>query len=195
MSRAEKIHSTPEKTANTAELEAIQHEQHETLRDALEKAEEKAHKEHEKEVASLETAKNDALELASDANPNLAHTNTASKERRRGIISRKQRDESFNKQMEGIAPHLSSNEQKFSRFIHNKTVEKTSDVIGTTIARPNALLAGSISAFIVVAAVYLFAKHYGYPLSGFETIAAFGIGWVLGMIYDYARLLIVGKNK
>ncbi len=193
MSRAEKIHSTPEKTTNTTELESIADEQKEALRDSLEKAE-KVHEKQQEEAASLEAAKNNAVELAPRTNHNLAHTDSSSKEKRRGIISRKQREESFHKQMESIAPHLSPNEQKFSRFIHNKSIEKTSDAIGSTIARPNALLAGSISAFILVAIIYLFAKHYGYPLSGFETIAAFGVGWIIGMIYDYIRLLIVGKK-
>lgn len=96
--------------------------------------------------------------------------------------------------MESISSHLSPKEQSFSRFIHNKKVEKLSDVTGSTVARPNALLAGSIAAFLLVTAVYLVAKYYGYKLSGFETIGAFALGWVLGMIYDYVRLLIGNKK-
>ena len=58
----------------------------------------------------------------------------------------------------------------------------------------NAILAGSFSAFVCVTAVYVIAKNYGYPLSGFETIAAFIIGWILGQAFDFMRTMITGKR-
>jgi len=42
--------------------------------------------------------------------------------------------------------------------------------------------------------IYLFARHYGYPLSGSETIAAFILGWVMGLLFDYLRVMITGKK-
>ncbi|HRN90324.1 MAG TPA: hypothetical protein PK543_01410, partial [Candidatus Saccharibacteria bacterium] len=76
----------------------------------------------------------------------------------------------------------------------NKTVEKVSDVVGSTVARPNAVLSGAVSAFILTLAVYIVAKTIGYRLSGFETIAAFIVGWTIGILYDYLRILITGKK-
>ena len=43
--------------------------------------------------------------------------------------------------------------------------------------------------------IYTIAKTIGYKLSGFETIAAFLIGWLIGLIYDYLRILITGKKE
>ncbi|HSE61856.1 MAG TPA: hypothetical protein VLA88_06210, partial [Candidatus Saccharimonadales bacterium] len=83
------------------------------------------------------------------------------------------RDKSFSETMDSVNRELSAPERIFSKVIHNKTVEKTSDVIGNTVARPNAILAGSVCAFILVLIVYMTARYYGFSLSGFETIAAF----------------------
>lgn len=191
MSSPEKVSIGPEQKLDTVEMEAINHEQREALRDSLEKAEQD-HKLGEK--TSLQEVKNQAVEQAKNAESTAVRIEKSPAEKRTPLITRRHREQSFKKQMEEIQPHLSSSERLFGKVIHNKTIESVSDTTAQTIARPNALLSGSISAFLLVTIVYLLAKHYGYPLSGFETIAAFALGWVLGLIYDYARLLIAGKR-
>jgi hypothetical protein len=96
--------------------------------------------------------------------------------------------------MKTVQEDLSPTSRAFSKFIHVKPIEKASDIVGSTIARPNALLAGAVCAFVLTLAVYVFAKNMGYKLSGFETIAAFVVGWVLGILYDYFRIMITGKK-
>ncbi|MBI3889343.1 hypothetical protein HY312_02090 [Candidatus Saccharibacteria bacterium] len=193
MSNPESIQSTPENRSDTAELESLNNERREVLRESLDKAE-LQHKQDKQEA--LADVRSEALNNAKDADPHAAsHSERSPAERRTGFISRSQREQSFAKQMDGITPHLSSNEKKLSNFIHKKGVEKASDTASSTIARPNALLAGSIAAFLLVTIVYLLAKHYGYRLSGFETIGAFALGWILGMVYDYIRLLIGNKKQ
>lgn len=114
--------------------------------------------------------------------------------KRRGSISKKQKEASFKRQMKEIQAKEPPVSRAFSKVIHNKAVEKTSDVVGSTIARPNAILAGAFTAFVLTLAVYVTAKIIGYELSGFETIAAFIIGWVIGIVYDYLRVVITGKK-
>lgn len=112
----------------------------------------------------------------------------------RGPVGKKQKETSFKRQMSDAQAQMTTPERTFSKIIHNKVVEKTSDVVGSTVARPNAILAGAVFAFIFTLAVYLIAKNIGYKLSGFETIFAFGAGWVVGIIYDYLHLIITGKK-
>jgi sorbitol-specific phosphotransferase system component IIBC len=81
----------------------------------------------------------------------------------------------------------------FSKVIHNQTVEKASNVVGSTVARPDSILAGSLTALILTAIVYAIASHYGYVLSGFETIGAFVIGWLIGVIIDWVRKTLRGN--
>lgn len=193
MSNPEAISKNPEKNIDSNELEAINDKQREALRDALEKKE-KQHGTTSKEVSS-EDIKNEALIQAENNDLKNARLERSPAEKRSKLITKNHRQQSFDKQMDTIQPHLSRSEQKFSKIIHHKTIESTSDTLGETIARPNALLSGSICAFLLVTAVYLLAKHYGYTLSGFETIGAFALGWTIGLIYDYIRLLIRGKKS
>ena len=95
--------------------------------------------------------------------------------------------------MAHVQSELPPTQRAFSKLIHSPVVEKTSEFVGGTVARPNAILSGAVVAFFLVLAVYLVAKHYGYLLSGFETIGAFIVGWVIGVLYDYVRALATGK--
>lgn len=103
-------------------------------------------------------------------------------------------DVSFNKVMTGARARMSGPSRTFSKFIHIKAVEKTSEAIGSTVARPNALLLGAVFALLFTATIYIWAKNAGYPLSGFETIAAFIVGYLVGIIVDFARIMFTGKR-
>jgi hypothetical protein len=104
------------------------------------------------------------------------------------------RDKSYKETMHHIERELSGPERVFSKIIHNKTVETVSDTIGSTVARPNAMLAGSVCAFILVLALYLIARYQGFSLTGFETIGAFIVGWIVGVLIDFFRVMISGKR-
>lgn len=110
-------------------------------------------------------------------------------------VTKKQKATEYKKTMTAIRSEMSAPARTFSKVIHNPVVEKTSEVVGNTVARPNAILAGSTTAFVAVALIYIIAKQYGYPLSGFESIAAFIIGWLIGITFDYLRVLIRGSSK
>jgi hypothetical protein len=113
---------------------------------------------------------------------------------RRGVISKKQKEASFKNTMKHVQNELPPTARAFSKVIHAKGVEQTSEVLGATIARPNAILAGAVCAFLLTLGLYVLAKNIGYKLSGFETIGAFIVGWVLGIVYDYLRVMITGKK-
>lgn len=138
--------------------------------------------------AALETA------ISVEAGSNEKAKKTEPTVKRRGSISKKQKDASFKRQMKEIQAKEPPVSRAFSKVIHNKVVEKTSDVVGATVARPNAILAGAFTAFVLTLAIYVTAKIIGYELSGFETIGAFIVGWVIGVIYDYLRVVITGKK-
>ncbi len=169
-------------------------EQQEKLRDAIEKTAESPRnaeaKAEEARVEALETAI--SVERGGAEKKKPAENSSPS---RRGPISKKQREASFKKQMKDVQAELPVPSRVFSKVIHNKVVEKTSEVVGGTIARPNAILSGAVCAFVLTLAVYVVAKVVGYRLSGFETIAAFIIGWAVGIIYDYLRAVITGKKS
>lgn len=104
-----------------------------------------------------------------------------------------QRKRAYQRTMKQIQAEMSPTQRTFSRFIHNPVIERTSDIVGNTVARPNAIFSAGLCASILTFIVYVVAKYYGYPLSGFESIGAFILGWVIGVLYDYLRVLITGK--
>lgn len=173
------------------QLEQLAESRAESIREKLEQAE-RDHKERLSQSDALEAAKD--LADKHDTKQRGKHESSASPaERRRGPLTKKQLAKSFDAQMNHVREDLPPVSRAFSKLIHNKTVEKLSDGVGTTLARPNALLSGSIMAFVSVTALYFIAKHYGFQLSGFETIGAFVLGWLLGIVFDYASLMLRDK--
>lgn len=170
------------------DLSELAEKRGEAIRDDLERAE-RTHKERLSESEALAEAKKLADEkMADEVQP------ATPAERRRGVISKKQLSNAYASQMDHAREHMSTPARMFSKFIHVRTIEAASDAIGSTIARPNALLSGSIAAFIAITILFFVAKHYGYQLSGFETIGAFIAGWILGILYDYFSLMIRGRR-
>jgi len=151
--------------------------------------------------SNTEKARAEALENAKKSELNnydkkeIEKVEKKSVSHKRGSVNKKQREKSYKQTMQHVQNELPPNSRAFSKIIHNKTIEKTSDIVGNTIARPNAILAGAFVAFLFTLVTYTIAKTIGYALSGFETIAAFIVGWIVGVIYDYFRVLFTGGKS
>lgn len=111
----------------------------------------------------------------------------------RGVINKDQVKKSYKKTLSRTQSELNYPNRLFSKFIHNSFIESTSDLVAITISRPNAFLFGSITAFLATLTAYITSKTIGYDLSGSETIFAFAIGWIIGNLFDYFKLLFTGK--
>lgn len=170
-------------------LEKLREAHQEVLREKLERSV-------EKQGETEADARKEALEQASsvERKHEKRERETVSPHERRPATKR-ERETSYERTMDEVRSQLSAPSRAFSNFIHNPVVEKVSDAVGGTIARPNAVLSGAVSAFLLTLIVYLVARLYGYPLSGTETIASFGLGWILGLAFDYVRLLVFGKSR
>jgi hypothetical protein len=189
MSNAEQQPQGPEQSIETPKVSEEQYE-------ALDKKAEKSSEKIESGEKAAEKARVEALETAISVEKGSAEKEkkAPAAPRRRGGISKKEKNASYKKHMAQVQAELPPVQRAFSKVIHAPIVEKSSEFIGATIARPNAILSGAVVAFILVLAVYVIAKNLGYVLSGFETIGAFIIGWVIGILYDYFRIMITGKK-
>lgn len=174
---------------NKEQLRELSEKRVESLRDELERAEQ-THKEQLSESDALNEAKKLAHETNSEEPPASSPA-----ERRRGVITKKQLSNAYKSQMNHAQEEMTPTARLFSKAIHLKAVEQTSDFVGSTIARPNAMLSGSITAFIAVTVIFFVAKHYGYQLSGFETIGAFILGWIAGILFDYFAAMFRGRSN
>lgn len=173
------------------DLEKAAHERREALREEHERA-------HEQSPEKTDEARREALEKAQSieklSKKNHEHAPSPTEKRVERVIGQKDRDASFAATMEDVRHHMTPASRSFSRVIHNKAVEKVSDAAGSTIARPNAILSGSVVAFVLTLALYLIAKNLGYALSGFETIGTFILGWVLGIAFDFLKVMVTGRK-
>ena len=190
--------SDPEKLNEKLEnkVEAVEASREQLEKRAEELAENKAELSPRDAEATAERARFEALESSvSVETTKSAEVKKDKPVSRRGPISKKQKNVSYKKTMVQVQAQMKPVKRVFSKFIHNPVIEKTSDVVGSTVARPNAVLAGAVSAFVLTLIVYIVAKTIGYSLSGFESIAAFIVGWTIGIVYDYLRILITGKKS
>lgn len=177
---------------DVGELEKNRHELTERLSEDLEKRSERS-KENEPNAAELESTRNEALEQAQSKEEQPEETAEKPPITAPTEITKKDLDIRFNRTMDHIQKDMSPASRTFSKIIHHPVVDKTSEVIGNTVARPNLILAGGIGTLTVGLAVYLIAKNYGYTLSGFESIGSFILGWSVGAIIEFARVGF--KNK
>jgi len=178
-------HANPEHAFNAEGLKELGEEQSEHL--------DETRNEHAKAESerSLEQARAD-VERATHDKESRGHESEKATERPTHEAP-KTKKSAYKKTMQEVERHMSPAQRSFSHFIHHPAVEKTSEVVGNTVARPNAILAGSVFAFLFTLTIYVIASKYGYPLSGAETIASFAAGWLIGQIFDYFRVLITGK--
>lgn len=194
---SEQLPQSPETAPEKKELSPEQLESYLKAESAVERSAEKANIENGEQAA--EKAKIEALEQAISVERGSAEkkkkANDSPAGRRHGVVSKKEQKASYDQHMKKLQAELPPAQRGFSKLIHNPVVEKASEVVGSTVARPNAILAGAMVAFFAVLVVYLTAKHFGYVLSGFETIGAFIVGWILGILYDFFRVMITGKKS
>lgn len=185
MKNIESTPSLPERKNETLQTSEYNNE-HERLRSERERA-----VEHAKNI-NPENARREALENASSIE------RPSDPDARREVITRPTRvskEQSFQHTINDARRHMSPIEKSFSKIIHNKAIENTSELAAKTVARPNAIASGAFSAFIFTLVIYLVAKKFGYPLSGSETIGAFILGWAIGLAYDLVRAMLSGRSK
>jgi hypothetical protein len=142
-----------------------------------------------------ESARNEALTLSEKTEQKKEKSVEKNSNRGySGVVNKKLKDQSYKKTITEIQKDLSISSKIFSKITHNPFVEKSSEIIGSTVARPNSMLFGAFFSFLTTLFAYFVAKKYGYVLSGFETIGAFVVGWLIGVLYDFLRTLITGKK-
>jgi hypothetical protein len=90
----------------------------------------------------------------------------------------------FRQTMVSMQSRLGPVSRSFSKFIHNPVVERTSDAVGKTIARPSAALGATTTALVVGLILYFTARFYGFSLRGPELVLAFVVGGIIGLLVE-----------
>ncbi len=109
-------------------------------------------------------------------------------------ITKREKARAYKQTLNRIQSEMSIPARTFSKIIHAPIIEKSSEVIGSTAARPNALLIGAVTALILLSIVYMIGRTYGYRLSGFEMISAYSLGYLLGLSIDIIMTMFSKKR-
>lgn len=96
------------------------------------------------------------------------------------------KEHSFKTTMHHARSQMSKPERTFSKFIHAPAIEKTSEVLGKTVARPSGIAGATIAAFIGLLSIYSIAKFAGFQLSGSEMPLLLLVGFAVGLIIEWA---------
>lgn len=168
------------------------HEAYERVEKQHEQAAERSVENREK---NAETARHEIEAAAHERESAKQEKQAQSREKEhRPARTKSAQRQAYKKILRQTQNEMSGGSRAFSRVIHNPVIEKVSEVAGSTIARPNAMLMGAVFAFMLTLALYLIARFNGYPLSGTETIAAFIAGWIIGNLYDFFKTMATGKR-
>lgn len=174
----------------TVEVQEAAQERLETLRKTPENSQE-THENQAEEIRSARVeaksifAKEAGQEKHSDREPSVPSIQAIRN------VTKIEKQKAFKKTLARAQQDMRLPSRTFSKVIHHPLIEQSSELIGNTIARPNAIIFGSATAIIVSFVMYMVAMTYGYTLSGFEIIGSYVIGWIFGLIIDYARNMII----
>jgi cation transport ATPase len=102
--------------------------------------------------------------------------------------------EGYKKTMQRVQAHLPSKSRTFSKLLHNKTVERLSEVSAVTIARPNCVLIGATFSLIGSILLLFASKRYGFEYNYFVIVVLFAIGYLTGLVWDVIVLLLAKKR-
>ena len=106
---------------------------------------------------------------------------------------RRARKQAYDHTMEQVRSQLSPSQQVFSRFVHSRPIEYTSELLEETFYRPSFLLGGTVGALLFGGALYISARVFGFELSGSEfTLGIIG-GGLVGFILE--KLIRLARKK
>jgi hypothetical protein len=83
-----------------------------------------------------------------------------------------------------VQRRLSPVSRTFSKVIHAPVVERASEALEKSIARPSVSAGTTWTALIVGGVFYFTARNFGYELSGSELLFSFVVGALLGVLFE-----------
>jgi len=172
---SEQFRDHAEHNEATAELEAARQEKLEELRNQPEAASEHAEKRAEaaREVINRQ-------EHAPQPDQGETEGQAAAKP-----VFRLDHKIDYAHTMASVRAKLSPVSRSFSKVIHAPIIEKASEALEETVARPSVVAGSTWTALIVGGAFYISARTFGFALSGSELLFSFIIGAVLGLSFEF----------
>ena len=146
---------------------------------------------HERELTHAETQHGNKEQLeairsvidkqAPVENEAVHHGETAHSNHHPVLINKHIKEMSFSRSMTRARKKLSVPSRAFSKVIHVDAIDKSSEFIGKTVARPSSMLSGAFIAFIGTSALLWATRYYGYEYNYLLFILLFVGGAIIGV--------------
>lgn len=111
------------------------------------------------------------------------------------LINKQLKDAAFTRSITRARKKLSVPSRTFSKFIHQPVVDRASEAVGKTIARPSSLLGGSFFALIGTSALLWITRRYGYEYNYLVVILLFVTGFVVGISLEWLWRAVKNRNQ
>lgn len=141
-----------------------------------------------------------AQEAAKHAQESSKHKiDHAASERRDDLtlpgVQQTMKDRAYKRELAKVQTKLPKTSRRFSKVVHNKTVETVSNIGAQTVARPSGLLGGSIVAFAGSLVLYFMAKQYGFRYNYLVMFLLFIAGFAVGALLELVTWSFSGRHK
>lgn len=98
--------------------------------------------------------------------------------------------QALSQNLKKVQKHLPVYQQQFSKFIHKPVVEKVSEGVGATVARPSGLLFAGIFSFTASLAVLTICRYFGYEYNFLIGLASLAGGFIVGLFLEAISKMI-----
>jgi hypothetical protein len=110
------------------------------------------------------------------------------------FVSRELKAMALQRSLNTVRRHENAPERVLSKVMHNKVVERVSEVAGATVARPSGILGGGLFAVLGSGTLLIIVKHYGYQYNYLAFVLLFVGGFALGLILELIMRTVFHKK-
>ncbi len=170
--------------------EQLEHSQEAHDGHAIEHHRQNAEKNRDKQPSSDDVHKTIEQHAQSAAEYKAQHEDHSHHERPHHYITASVKKGVYIHTLRNVQSHLTAPERRFSRLVHNESVESLSELGATTIGRSSAIIGGGV--FMIVGGVTLLvmARYFGFSIPLSSLIALYLVGFIVIALVDYfAKLL------
>lgn len=175
----ESLTSRSEQKNTLSPIESKQH--HERLKNSLDTRAEASHDGKGLEREARHEIHEKALPAAEVASISTEKTRSPSPVGK----TKQEKTQSFNTTMHHVRKNMSTPERVMSRLIHKPVIEKTSELIGATVARPSGIIGATTAAAVGLLFLFGIAKYAGFQLSGSEMPLLLLLGLIAGLFIEW----------
>jgi len=134
---------------------------------------------------NLEAIRNTVEKQTPAVKHEISHSGSESTNHHPVLVNKHLKETAFTRSLTRTRKKLSAPSKAFSKVIHVPVIDKSSEFIGRTVARPTSMLWGAMFAFIGTSGLLWVTKYYGYEYNYLLVVMLFVGGAILGTLAEF----------